>query len=317
MVWQQTIQDVYGYRSCQLPPSIREATPAFLVNSWIYGQKVTNMPFNFFPELLEPSSDTLASVLGFWADYCRDHPGVYGELKLIKQLPSGVPSRSNWRVSQPFIRSYLQLTSNPKTTYAKAGRNLHSNLNRIRNKLARSNIQIVLATTHTEIVGFYRLLARIYRDRHQMVCHPLLLYETLFDRQLADFYLAIDQSKVIGGIVVLRDSQKYYYSWGATEPSYLPLGISMALLDRAIQDAIVAGAVEFDFGTSSPADEKLLEFKRRWGCQTAPTFFYHYGRQKMEMPDLYSGYHILRQFYRLLPVSMIQRLMPLVVPHLG
>jgi len=316
--WQQLIVDVYGYKICQLPESIRRITPAFQVDSLIFGKKITNMPFNFYPKVLSTSQAHTDEMLQFFMDYSKTHDNINIELKFQNPLSENIRATTAWSLHQPFIRSFLKLYNDLEVTYNQAGRNLKKNLNRIRNKMVHQNIEISLAISMQDILEFYNLLVQIYRDRHQMVCHPQKLYEQLYQQNLANFYIAKNDKKIIAGIVILCGIKKHYYAWGATHPDYLQSGTAMALLDKAIQEAINTEAKEFDFGTSPPSDHNLLEFKRRWGCNSVPTFYYNYPpKSNTDIPDFYTSYPVLRQLYKFIPLSVIKHLLPIVVPHLG
>ena len=316
--WQQLIVDVYGYEPYRLPATMFGITPAFKVKSWVFGQKITNMPFNFYPALLTTETQEQNNLLEFFIDQCNAHKKIGVELKFSSPLSKDLLMLKSWSVHQPFIRSTLSLKQDSETTYRQASPNLRKNLNRIRNKVKRNQIELTLAQSPQEIQAFYDLLVQVYRDRHQMVCHPKKLYDQLFQRNLANFYLAKDQQTVIAGVVILLDQEKHYYAWGATHPHYLNIGVAMGLLDKAIQSAIDQGVTEFDFGTSPPSDHNLLEFKRRWGCDSIPTYYYKYPpKVQDDTPDLHTSYKTVRQLYKFVPTPVIKALLPIIIPHFG
>ncbi len=309
--WREIIMDIYGYEISRL-----DDVTAFIVRRAYIQRKVTNMPFNFYPDI---SAEEARATICRFTDYCRTAPGTQAEIKLLQPLiADSLVENLGWSVGQPFILSQFDLLSDVEETYAACSKNLIKNIRRIRNKIAKEGICIEQAESSVDVDMFFDLLLKVYRDRHQMPCHPPKLYRKLFQTDVAKYYLARCERQVVGGVVIIPDDSVWHYCWGATQPEFLQQGVSMALIDKAICGAITAGARTFDFGTSSPYDSELLEFKRRWGCKFSPAYHYYYpAASKLAAVDYHESYQLIRKVYKHIPTSLLKRMLPFVVPHFG
>ncbi len=77
-------------------------------------------------------------------------------------------------------------------------------------------------------------------------------------------------------IIMLSFKNTVTYKYGCSDSRFNPLGATVLLLWRTIQDAIRAGATEFDLGRSDHDTPGLVAFKDHWGAQRYGLTYYRY-----------------------------------------
>ena len=93
--------------------------------------------------------------------------------------------------------------------------------------------------------------------------HKLFL-ELAKSMEHVKFYFAIWNEKPIAGIIVLYGNKTAMYWNAAVLPEGKTICANQLLLDQAIQDAVIRGILEFDFG-ASPGMESVYHFKTAFG----------------------------------------------------
>ena len=165
-------------------------------------------------------------------------------------------------------------------------------------------IQVYQSSSQEDLDQWFRVLMRLYRDKHRMITQPKSLFQRLFDcPEFTKLFIAKKEDKVIGGILILFDSNRWDYCWGAVVPEFTKFGVSSLIINEAIVGAIEAGASTFGFGSSSPTDKNLLEFKSKWGCDEI-SMFYHYWNHRPNNIDLSNDFQLIRNAFPYIPLLL-------------
>jgi len=150
----------------------------------------------------------------------------------------------------------------------------------VRRKIARSERQQFRyeeGRSEDLLRKFYRLLL-MTRRRHQIPPQPLSWYRNLIDclgERLKIKVLSLGDTPV-ASIITLSFKNTVTYKYGCSDSRFNPLGATVLLLWRTIQDAIRAGASEFDLGRSDCDTPGLVTFKDHWGAQRSGLTYYRY-----------------------------------------
>jgi hypothetical protein len=293
--------------------------PAFRVRSLLSGQKLTSMPFNFYPSLLGASDDLRAFL--HLVDLAKElGKNFYVEYKTFNDLQiESLHGKPIFKAS-PSIVSVLPLREDYEKQQAGFSKSRRTDVRRTRRRAMERGIQFTIVKDLKTVREFYDLLCRLYRDKHRMIPQPKVLYEQIYrllvPLGLADFYLAVKDKEVLAGIVVLKKSSHWEYSWAASSEQYRGLGLNALLVDLAIQDAIAGGAETFGFGSSSPNDKQLLYFKGSWGCENWPIYYYYWNHEPKPI-DLETSFLTIRSFFPYIPLWLMRFVAPYLVPQLA
>jgi hypothetical protein len=197
-------------------------------------------------------------------------------------------------------------------------RRLREKLAHDRSIIAAQGIEIRLFSGMDDLDDFHRLLVRVYRDKHAMICQPRGLFRGLFAMNFREpgmsclGYGAFLNGKMVAGMLVLTDQQTWRYCWGATDEAAPRSGLSAQMLDQAIADSIASGAKFFDLGSTPQSHAGLRQFKRGWGGQDHPVLSYGIGRVPPVL-DLHTAYPLARHVLQTIPVSALTPLSSLAV----
>jgi hypothetical protein len=84
------------------------------------------------------------------------------------------------------------------------------------------------------------------------------------------------QRDVIGGLVAVEFKDRMVVPWATCRKEYFALCPNMLLYWETIKSASAAGFARFDFGRST-RDSGTYRFKRQWGAEEEPLFWYRIG----------------------------------------
>ena len=317
----QIMEDVYH---CTAVPQLIKVNDhvcgisAFKVFSLLSSRKLTSMPFNFYPDLVGFQDDE--NAFSHLISVAEKMPGeVYVEYKTFSEMSlQELHGKKVYRTSSSMV-STLALQNNytsQQKGYSKSRRN---DIRRTSKHAIGARIQFTRASDLGMVRDFYNLLSRLYRDKHRMIPQPWELYKQIYSglvsRGMADYYLALNSSEVIAGIVVLKKNHHWEYCWAASSSEFHKLGLNALLVDWAIRDAIEAGMKTFGFGSSSPSDDRLLFFKDSWGCMHKPIYYYYWNHQPKPI-DLETSFSTLRKAFRFIPLWLLRLISNYLVPQL-
>lgn len=193
---------------------------------------------------------------------------------------------------------------------------------KFRNKIKRhgrqaDNLGVSFERTLSEddLLKFYsNVLAETYRNKHKMLFQPYELLKSLFQTKFARLYIAKKNNKIIGGIFCCASTNVLHYNWGAMIECE-NISIGGLLLDYAIGEAEQEGFDWFDFGSTPLSHNKLLQFKTRFGAEVFPVYYY-YLTEPPKITDYNSAWPLAREIFSYIPLAVLIRLMPVIVPYL-
>jgi len=320
----QIIESVYHVKACHRvikDNSNEVGVPCYYVNTPLSGKKITSSPFNFYPYLIGKSDDLLAineliTLAKKYGNKC------YVEYKTFTEINAESIKKNNLMKVDSSIVSNLHLYTSYDEQTKKYSKSLRQNLRTTYKKINDLGITIKYAEKENELDVWYKLLVRLYRNKHQMITQPDILFKKLFNARnsygmkIGKLLLAYDNGKIIGGIFMLDGNQHWEYSWAAYDLSYAKYGINTILVDHAIRHAIEQKVKTFGFGSSSINDKDLVYFKSRWGCQEK-IIKYYYWNHKPSHIDLNTSFAFARTLYSYLPISLLKRIPKYVVPYIA
>ena len=316
--WQET------YRCRCIPAVVMSERGATGVLAWeihsLFGRKIASQPFAFWPPLMGVQ-DSIAAMRHMVGEAQRRGPKWYVKFKSTTPLAASAiePLGPIARVS-PIVDSWLDLPADEDAQLARYSKGFRQNLRTSNRRAAEAGFVLRKAENERDVRGFYDVLCRLNRDKHRMISHPLGLYLKLFRRLSSsgnvDFYLAERAGRVVAGTLLLRHRRRWTYAWGAADQDLHRFGLNTLIVDMMIGDAIRAGATVMEFGSSHPAEEALMYFKGRWGCQHRPVH-YHYWNHQPNAVDTVNGMGPVRSLIRFTPLGIIQAMAPWVVPLLA
>jgi hypothetical protein len=145
------------------------------------------------------------------------------------------------------------------------------------------------------------------------------MWDLLYPIKAMKVLFADHRNGSVAGIILLRFRDTVIYQNGASDNAYLHLKPNHFLLWKAIEGAKADGYRWFNFGTSTPNDDGLIQFKRRWGTEEQMLPYYYFPQTEGNRKRLESSfkYRLATSIFRHLPDSIFMKIGERAYPHLG
>jgi lipid II:glycine glycyltransferase (peptidoglycan interpeptide bridge formation enzyme) len=321
LAWRQVIAESYGYQPYYIvakeDAAIIGALPLFEVSSLIFGKRLVSIPFSHWVNILyNDDLEILTNLLDFAQKLAGERNSLYVEVKHGYALPP-LP---DWPASAHFFDSVLDL----RRSLAEIWDGFESGSARWGiNRAKKSNLRIEVGRTLADYQKFHRLELET-RKSQGAPSYPFCFFKNLRE-QLGlqhKLYLAYLDEVCIAGIIVFGHHQRAIYGYSASrkKKEYLQTQPTNLLLWTAIQELHHEGYQEFDFGTTPPHNQGLLQFKSRWGTKDDKIPYYYFLNKVERIPvvDRTSGkIRLVNHILQRLPVTVLDWLGPLLLKQVG
>ena len=279
--WKQVLENTFkhikGYYLTLLDDTnntIQAALPIFEVKSWLTGNRLVSIPFATLCDPLISSNEEMGSLLEAAVDLSKKLGTAHIE---IRTLGSSSFIQDDRLGSSCFYKHhYLLLDTKPEQLQ----KNFHRKCVRQRIKRAiKSGLTLKVADHESDLRKFYQLHL-MNRKQLGLPLQPYtffkLLWETFFPSDRVALFLAEQQGKAIGGILLFKFKDRVSAEFVASDVTLRNVSPNHFLFWEAIKFAYHEGYKIFDFGRTSPYNVGLMDFKRRWGTKIVdlPQFYY-------------------------------------------
>lgn len=289
--------------------------PLFFADRPFLYKKLTSMVYNFYPPLVGYGDDITA------LHAIIDKAGQLGnncliEYKTFKHIDEKVLSEINLRAYIPSVVTDLLLTDNPEDRWSCYKKRHRTNLRALIKNYGKG--LIFVEADIGLLKSWFRVLQDLYRGKHHMITQPYRLYMLLIKSGIGKLFVGVDNKsgRLLGGIFILKDQDKWEYSWGATTFEGQEKGLSHLLVDYAIAEAVKNGAKVFSFGSSPVTDKNLRFFKTRWGAEEKNTY-YIVNASSPPPINLENSYAFVRSFIPFIPRPVLSILSKVIVKVLS
>jgi FemAB-related protein (PEP-CTERM system-associated) len=315
--WASVIGRAYGHAPLYLAAEDRAGhrglLPAFIVRRPLVGPVVTSMPFldgggpSGSSDLVEPLITRLLEEAG--------RAGArHVELRCSHKLTSVTAAPMEHKVNM-----VLGLPSNPDFAWQRIDRAARSQIR----KAERSGLTVDFGGADY-VDTFYSIFTSRMRELGSPV-HAKAFFTATLDSfgDRARVALVRKGSLPIGGLIALATGNALTVPWASCLSEHLSLCPNMLLYWETIRSACRDGFGRFDFGRST-RDSGTYRFKRQWGAEEQPLFWYtipvkpggHPRADAERTPSLDGGLSALVHVWQRLPLSLTRVMGPRVRKYL-
>jgi FemAB-related protein (PEP-CTERM system-associated) len=265
--WLEVIPKAYGHAPLYLHAHDGNGggalLPAFIVRRPFFGTAVTSMPFLDAGGPCSTSSALADKLVEDLFEQARRAGAKCVDLRCTQRL--SLPNRP----MEHKVNMVLPLPSDPESLW----RQLDSNVRRRVRRAERSGLSVSVAGAEA-LDGFYAVFAHRMRELGTPV-HARAFFAAVFEafEERARLIFVAREGAVIGGLVALSFKDTLVVPWVTCLSQYFPLYPNMLLYWHTIRMACEEGYRRFDFGRST-RDCGTYHFKRQWGAEEAPLFWY-------------------------------------------
>jgi lipid II:glycine glycyltransferase (peptidoglycan interpeptide bridge formation enzyme) len=150
--------------------------------------------------------------------------------------------------------------------------------------------------------------------------HPFNFLKDIIQKlpELSKIYLAEVEGKPVAGIITISFKDTVCYAYGASDSKYLKYHPNDLLIWNAIEESCNNGYRYFDFGKTAPDDEGLSRFKKHWGTEQKPLYYYYHPKLPKLMSSNRTGikYRFVTGVWKGLPEFVTQSLSSLAFKQL-
>jgi len=317
--WLRALHRTYGYEPVAYTAPSKDdgwqsGIPFCKIKSRLTGQRLVSLPFSDHCQPLAAGGDELCELLAAAKNDATESGCKYVEIRPLADRNAYAPQGAGLHESHSAFIHRLDLTAGEENVF----RNLHKSC--VQRKIARSErepFRYEEGRSEDLLRRFYRLLL-LTRRRHQIPPQPLSWFRNLMDclgEKLKIKLLSMEDTPV-ASIITLSFKNTVTYKYGCSDSRFNPLGPNVLLLWRTIQDAIRAGASEFDLGRSDHATPGLIAFKDHFGAQrSALTYYRHPAASHSVSPTGIPGK--VKSLFAALPDPVFTALGSVLYRHVG
>lgn len=275
--WKKAVEKAYGHRTFYLAAfnghTIVGVLPLILIKPPMARGALVSLPFCDYGGILADHNEAAASLLDAAIHLRR-------KLRTGLEIRTSEPCRTT-EATKYFsqmtdkCRMILELPGSADQLWADFKSKLRSQITRG----ARGGLVVRLG--HEELIDdFYRVFSKNMRDLGSPV-HSMQWMKSIawaFGKNAATAVVYKNDSPVGAGIVLVHN-RTVTIPWASTLKEFNQLSPNMLLYWTFLKYASDNGYRYFDFGRSTPG-EGIYAFKKQWGAQPAPLFWYRFNGNK-------------------------------------
>lgn len=270
--WTALAQEVFGHRTLfvharDASGQLRGVLPLAQQRSWLLGNFATSVAFFNYGGAVASDPLVAQQMMSQAAAFAGRLGCRYVEFRDTRPRPGG------WALRTDKVALQLELPGTFEELGKRLGSKLRSQVKRAeREELRRRAGGLEL------LDDFYRIFAENMRDLGTPV-YPKRFFEAIL-RRFAEYcqLLVIDwrgEPAAAAFLVFWRGGAEV--PWASCRACAKPIGLNMKLYWELLAQSIQRGCNRFDFGRST-VDSGTYRFKRQWGAQPVPLYWYRWER---------------------------------------
>ena len=310
--WSQLIKKVFGHDSHYFMARDNEKVvgilPLIQLKSLLFGNFMVSMPYFNYGGIVADTDEITMSLFRAAHELSDELRCAHIELRFDKQQQIELPERTDK------VTMLLDLPKDPDQLWQAIGSKRRAQVKRP----IREGAEFVCGGREL-LDDFYHVFSCNMRDLGTPVYSKLFFSEILnaFEKESLIGVVALNGEPVGGGFLI-GHSGKLEIPWASTLRRYNRLGINMFLYWNILKTAIELKYKVFDFGRSSK-DSGTLKFKKQWGGQEKPLYWYYDIKGNGPLPGLNSGnrkYKVAINLWKKMPVGLSRMMGPHIVKSL-
>jgi len=308
--WKKLMQDTYGYKPIYLLAyennRIKGVLCSFLINSWLFGKKLTTAPFNFYNEPLFDSVEIGKALINKLFEIGKKNKVKYIEFKSRDELNKDLFGHHKLIEREVYERTVINIDSQDI---------MRSKLKKLAKRMIRrceeNYVKCEISEDPKDLKSFYKIMELLYCKKHKSIYQPFKLlknyYKYLLPKKNVFLIKATHKGKFIGGSIMFAYKDVIFDQWSLSytkekiSPNYYTIWNGL-LIGNNMNKKV------FDLGYTSPHDTGLVSFKSKWGGKTEKIKFYYLPIKSSNIPviEYNESYKSVRELVRFIPIWMMR-----------
>jgi FemAB-related protein (PEP-CTERM system-associated) len=287
--WKQAVEQAYGHRTYYLAsfagPAVNGVLPLVLIKHPLGRGRLVSLPFCDYGGLLADSETISTHLLKHATELAIE---LRSDLEIRNPRScSALEVRDDFYPGTDKCRMLLKLPESADLLMSGFKSKLRSQIR----KPSKEGLRAVLGYTDL-LSDFYTVFCRNMRDLGSPV-HSRKWIDAVvqaFGSQ-ARVSVVYKDDIPIGGGIVLTSRDTVTIPWASTLRTYNRWSPNMLLYWTFLADAADNGFRFFDFGRSTPG-EGTYAFKKQWGAEPAPLFWYKHKTTSSRTGTRHTGFSL-------------------------
>ncbi len=297
---------------------IKAGLPIYEIHSWLTGNRLVSVPFATLCDPLT-SSEEQSDALITKATELMVHLKC-AHIEIRTHTNNSFFFNKPFGVNGDYKYHYLDLSKGEEVLWKNTS---YKSIRYLINKAGKHNLQVKYAQNDDDILIFYKLYTDT-RKRLGLPAQPYAFFKGVFDQFKGSgqvrILLACLDDRIITGHFHLNFNGRTSVEAMGEDNAFRNIGANQFLYWQGIRTACAEGYRIFDFGRTSIHNQKLIDFKKRWGTveTNLNTYFYVEGQKQIVVSSEKSpSYKLLRNLCRNSPARVYPLLSRFCYHHLG
>ena len=306
--WEQVFA-VYGLPMLRLAAEregkIVGILPLVWQKSLLFGNQLVSLPWFDAVSVLADDADAREQLIASAQAAARARGNAILQLRQAEPLEPAYPVRNDK------VLMRLALESDPETLWKRLSA-------KVRNQVRKGQkSELELARGGRELAGeFFDVYSANMRDLGSP-SHKRKFFERVLDQfgNLCTIHLAKIRGRAVGAGFTIANGQRLEIPWASSLREFNGMCVNHVMYWEILADACRNGFAWFHFGRSS-RDSGTYHFKKQWGADDVPLFWYH-------LADTRNAEHLVaspqdsfgwaQRVWRRLPLWLARRLGPQII----
>lgn len=310
--WRDFYREVFGKETFYLAATgsdgdVQGVLPLVRQKSRLFGDYLASLPFFNYGGVLAGDDATRAALY-------REAGELGARLGVDHVEIRESASVADWPARTEKVAMLLELPDDEEALSSQLGSKLRSQIRR-----PQREDPTVTSGGIECLDDFYAVFARNMRDLGTPVYSRRMFAEILERFPDAAEIVAISVGdEPAAAAFLLHANGRTEIPWASANRAFNRISINMLLYWEVLRRAIARESTVFDFGRSTK-DSGTFRFKRQWGAEPQPLYWYYWLPDGGELPGLTTDsgkYDMAIKLWQKLPLPIANRLGPSIVQHL-
>lgn len=309
--WPALVREVFGHRALYVEArdtagSLVGVLPVVRQRSWLLGNFATSIAFFNYGGALAADPDVARQMMVCAAEAAEELGCRYLEFRDTQSRLGDWVSRTDK------ITLQLELPATVDSLSKRLGSKLRSQVKRA----AREGVRCRTGTAAL-LDDFYAVFAENMRDLGTPV-YPKRFFEAILGRfeRFCQLVVIDSHGEPAAAAFLVFWRGRAEVPWAACRAPAKPLGLNMRLYWELLSFSIGRGCTAFDFGRST-VDSGTYRFKRQWGAEPVPLYWYRWERRESGRKTVMGGergkaMQLATTLWQHLPLSLANAIGPLI-----
>ena len=318
--WLQALRATYEYEpvvfTTSAPTEELENGLVFCrVKSWLTGNRLVSLPFSDHCEPLCDAAHDLSFLLRNLQSSLPDEHWKYVEIRPINLGLGESESGIEFSPSATHSLHVLDLRPDLEELFRRMDKD---SVQRRIGRADRADLVEYCGRSNDLLQDFYKLFIAT-RSRHGLPPIPYSWFQNLVasQKEALQIRVAYKDETPIAGILTLRFRNTVYYKYGCSAAQFNRLGAMPWLLWKAMQEAKLHGALEFDLGRTEEGNAGLLNFKNHWVPVPKQMRYWKFPRASSAVSENGWKLRLAKRVFSFMPEPVLAVTGKLIYRHIG